>query len=419
MKRAKHKKKEESERLKGLKEKMDLDSDLLFVSDDEEEVVEMKRVKIPKLVYRISAILVVVIFGLIIWMNMDKITSGNFGSWLKVKLMGTGMGDGYPLEIMGTNVETGNFFSYEGNAIVLSDTAFSMYSSSGKSVFDDVRHSFNNPTMKSSGNYCLLYNQSGSSYIIQNGADTSLTGSTDYDITTGAIAPNGQFALALQNPEYASELSVYQKNGKVKYRYYFSSDYITAVTLNSNCTMGAVCTLNSVNGVITSKITVLDFNSEEPVAEYTSEDNMLIDIFWTSNNRIYAVGDSALVYGASDYVFNEYSYNDKYLTAYTFLNNKTAVSVSSYEYAGACDILVFDSGVEPVSMPTEQRVTSLSLYGSVIAALCPNEVIFYDNALGTELSKASAEADSKAIALANESTAYILGISEIKMVSAD
>lgn len=421
MKRAKHKKKiDRTEKFQKLKGKAEIESESIFQQDDEAPEAELNAVKIPKIVYRVSAILVVVIIALVFWMNMDKITSGNFGSWLKVKLMGTGIGDGYPMEIMGTSVETGNFLSYDGNAVVLSDTALSMYSSSGKSVFDGVRHSFNSPVMKSAGSCFLLYNQSGKDYLLQNGSDTVLTGRTDYDITTGAAAQNGEFALALQNDEYASELNVYNKSGKLKYTYSFSSEYITAVSLNSDCTMGAVCTINSIKGVVTSRITVLDFSSEEPLAQYSSQNNMLIDIFWSTNNRIYAVGDAGLVYAAtSDYSFSEYSYSDKYITAYNFLGTRAAISISSYEYAGACEILVFESGIEPVSMTTENRAVSLSLYGSVVAALCSNEVLFYDNALGTELSRADAGRDSRAVALSNESSAYVLGIGEINMVSAD
>ena len=49
-----------------------------------------------------------------------------------------------------------------------------------------------------------------------------------------------------------------------------------------------------------------------------------------------------------------------------------------------------------------------------MGALVNQQLILYDSSTGNELARADAGSDAKSIALANESTAYVLGVSEIR-----
>ena len=64
----------------------------------------------------------------------------------------------------------------------------------------------------------------------------------------------------------------------------------------------------------------------------------------------------------------------------------------------------------------EERVQALAVSGGSVGALVDQELILYDSTTGKELARENAGGDAKSVALANESTAYVLGVSEIRKV---
>lgn len=370
-----------------------------------------------KLIYILGIVLIVVAIFLMIWMNKDTFSMTESLDWIKTQTVGAGAGDGFPVQIKGTNITGMNFIGNDGDVAALSDTALTVLNSTGKEV-NSVRHSFDNPFMRHSEDSYILFNSGSSGYVVQIGNELPVSGTADSDISAAAVAKNGEYALGIQGREVASELDVYMKNGTKKYNYSFYDSYITAVSLNSDATKGAVCSISSDRGEMVSKITILDFNYTEPIAEYESRDNMLIDMLWGEKGRIYAVGDSALVIGSdSNYQFQEFSYSGKYLTAYSLENNRAYVSISGHEHTGACTIHMFSDNAAPVIMEAESRVESISPYGGAVGVLAGEQVIFYETVEGREIGRNTAGADVKAIALASESMAYALGISEIRAVT--
>ena len=69
----------------------------------------------------IGVLLVVLVLGLALWVNRESLTPENIWSWVQTQVMGAQGGDGYPVSITGSNVSQGNFTSYGGNAVVLSE----------------------------------------------------------------------------------------------------------------------------------------------------------------------------------------------------------------------------------------------------------------------------------------------------------
>jgi len=397
---------------------------------DDEDLKERQKVKrIPKAVYLSSLLLLLVLVGLAVYMNWGKFTPDTFGSWFKVQLMGTGTGDGYPVDINGNTVYERNFIHTDGNVALLSDTDFTVLNNTGKEVFK-VRHSFDNPALSARGGNYILYNSGNTDYMVQIGSDTTVTDQTDkspentqappdYPISAAAVAADGSYALAVQSAEYASTLRAYSKSGVNKFNFYLSDQYITSVSISPSGTMAVISTLGSDKGELTSKLMVLDFNSETPLSSYTSGDNMIVDVLWTDNQKILAVGDKAAVLcNTTGYEYTEYSYEGKLLTAYELGGDKAILSISGYEYAGACTVIAL-GGESALLQETEERVTSISSFAGTTALLTGDTILFYDSTTGQQMGTADAGKDIKAIALANESSVYLLGISQIRSVSAE
>lgn len=387
-----------------------------YDGEPEEEAGQKMGWQAPKAFYRAAVVLVVLVLGLALWVNRESLTPENIWSWVQTQVMGAQGGDGYPVSITGSAVSQGNFTSYGGNAVVLSDTAFTVLGPSGQGVFSQ-RHSLNQPVLKeAAGNY-LLYNQGSTGYLMASGTEVRLEDSAGQDILAGAVAANGRFALATQGKEGASDLTVYLENGEVQFTYSFAQDYITSLALSADGTSGIVCTVRSQGGELVSKVTVFQFDQADPVTQYESRDNLLLGASWGENGMLYAVGDSSLLWArASDLAFSEYSYQGRSPTAFRLEGGQAYVSISAYEHAGASTLLVFRDAGDPVEIQAEARIQALSVSGGTVGALIGQELVLYDASTGSELARADAGSDAQSIALSSESTAYVLGVSEVRRI---
>ena len=396
------------------------EAEAFFEYEDEEAEAageaRLKKMRVPKAVYRVVIILILLILGLALWINRSSLTLENITTWVKLQFVGEGQGDGFPVSITGSSVFASNFTSYGGDALILSDTALTMVDPTGKTGLS-LRHSLNQPAMRSAHGQTLLYNQGSTGYMVLSGTEVKLKGTAEREILFGVVAQNGRFALGLHGADGASELNVYQKDGSLQYTYAFAKDYITAIAMNYDGVYGAVCTVRSEKGELISKVTVFDFNQAEPLTSYETRDNLLIDAAWTESGDLYAVGDSALLLAKStDYVFREYSYDGRQLTAYRLDQSRAFLSISAYAHAGPCTLLVFRGENDPVRVESPERIVSLSVSGGTVGALVDGEAVFYDYSTGLEQGRADAGSDAKSIALSSERAAYVLGVSEIRTV---
>lgn len=382
----------------------------------EEGEERLKKIRVPKAVYRIALILLALVLGLAVWVNRDRLTLEHITSWVKLQFVGDSEGDGFPVSITGSSVAAGNFTAQNGEVSVLSDTSLTKLDVIGRSLLS-LRHSFSEPSLRTAGDMTLLYNQGSVGYMLLSGTRTIVNESAQRDILVGAVARNGRHALGTQGEDGASELDVYQRDGSLQFQYMFARDYITAAALNYDGTMGGVCTVRAEKGELVSRIVIFDFNRPDPVAEFEIKGNYLLDLYWTEGGDIYAVGDtSILLADSSRYEFTEYSYDGRRLTAYHFGQGRAFLSVSAYEHAGPSTLLVFHRKAEPVRIEAPERIVSVSSFGGTVAVLADATVLFYDFSTGAALGQVPAGSDAKSLALSSESLAFVLGVSEVRTV---
>ncbi len=390
---------------------------LEYEDEEERQDEELKKARVPKAVYRVAVILLALVLVLIVYLNREWLSPGNILNWARVQLMGSGEGEGFPVAITGTQVSALNFTASGDNVLILSNTALTQLDPSGKELLS-LSHGLAQPVLRSASGRTLLYNQGGTGYLVLSGTQTELDEESGGDILAGAVAPSGRYALGIRSEDGASELNVFLEDGSLQYRYVFSQDYITAVALDRSGTHGLVCSVHSAGGDIVSRMTVLDFSSEEPVAAFEAAGDLLFDACWTEGGELYAVGDAALFTAREgNFEFSEFNYGGRNLTAYGFAQGRAFVSVSPYAHGGSSTLMAFNGGGEPVQMEFAQRISALSVSGSTVGVLAGNEVIFSDYTTGTELGRCAAGSDARSVALKNESSAYVLGVSEVRTVA--
>lgn len=360
-------------------------------------------------------VLILAVIVSVLWVNRYSLTPANMRNWFQTKLLGVGIGDGYPVELTGSGAKLGNFFSYDGNCAVLSDTVLTVRNSTGDETVS-VRHSYNNPAMKEASSRFIVFNQGGEGYSTYSPEKGAEKFTASFTVAAADIAGNGNYGVITYPNDYASVLEVYNLDHELLYTYKFSDGYATALSLRADGFVGAVATVYTNHGELYSKITVLDFTKTSPVAEYIMNGDLVTSLHW-GGNSLYAVGDTKISVSDASYNFEDYSYEGKQLTAVAAEGNRMYISISGYSYAGASTLLIFDRSAEPLTIDLADRITDISAYGSVAAVLAGDMVHSFDALSGVELGDAQAGSDSQAIAMVDESRCYVLGAKEIRCVS--
>lgn len=374
---------------------------------------EKNHMHVSKSVYKIIAVLLAAALLLVVLENRESLTPGNIGNWIRTKAVGFGFGDGYPTDLTGSTADPGNFGALDGNVYVVSDTALTVMNGSAKELFS-VRHSYNNPAVSVSGGRYLLYNAGGTGYQVNTSSGTELEAVSESDITSAVMSESGKFALALQPADYAAELCVYMNDGTLQYNYKFADTYISAIALNRDGTCGAVASVTSKSGELLSRITVLDFSKEEPLAVYECSGNLILSLMWSATNRVIAIGDTQTLVSDAQFEFDTYDYEGRTVTAFGMSGSRAAVSVSNYAYGGNSTLLVFENNAKPTEIELPGRAEWISCLGTRAAVMLPESVISVDFSLGKLESNCDITADTKCVAIADESSVYLLGVREIR-----
>ena len=159
----------------------------LEVEETEGEKKRRQQRKVPQAVYRVALILLALILVLALWLNRANLNPENLLNWAKLQLTGEEVGDGFPVNFTGSQVQSGNFTVYNGGPLALSDTTLNLFSASGAQELA-LRHSLHNPVLCQSGSRFLLYNNGSTGYMTLSGPGVSVQGAEERAILAGAIA---------------------------------------------------------------------------------------------------------------------------------------------------------------------------------------------------------------------------------------
>ncbi len=375
--------------------------------------------RIPHWVYKIILILILCVLGMLIWFNRGNLTPSNVLEWVQNSVVGMGIGDGYPVKIAGNSVSVGNFKSVNKQAVVVSDTALTVLNSTAKEVISR-QHSFSQPVMKMNGSRALIYNLGGKGYQLESQSGTLVKENGQQNILAGALAANGRYALVTEADGYFGQLTAYTTENTPQSHYWFSEYYPTAAALSQDGTKAAVTGVSAKDGGLTSAVYLLDLNSGktvDPFAVYT--ENIMLDVNYCDDGTVVAVGDKlTAVINANQRTKTNFDYQGLQLDAYCVDASRTALSLSPYKDSASSKLVILDkTGKTTVSVNFKQNVKSVSLYGDTVAALTDGRVYFYSATTGISSGSCDAGSDAKAIALHDESSVYILGVSEIRLAN--
>lgn len=369
--------------------------------------------RLPKWVYAVLAILLATVLALLIWFGMDS--SSGIGQWFTGITVGNGQGDGYPTSIVGSTVSRGNFMTVNKQVVMVSDTALTVLNNSARQV-TNRQHSFQNPVLKAANSKYLIYHLGGSGFKIESNSGTVYSGNTDHNIIAGDIAQNGRYALITEVQGYPSALSVYLADHSLQYRYQFSEYYMTDISLNHDGTGAAVLGITAKEGSLVSAVYIFNFSNPEPVAVLTYDEVLMEKVVYLNNGTVAAIGDTvtSMINGKTGAKV-DYNYQSRKMTNYAVDNNRVALALTPYDNGSAGKVVILDSNAAEKSViESAGNINAVALYGDTAAILSGTQVTGYSASGGAAFGTVNAGSNAREIALADEATVYILGVSQVR-----
>ncbi|MCR5652273.1 MAG: DUF5711 family protein [Ruminococcus sp.] len=364
---------------------------------------------------------ILVVLGLIVFAiaNRENLTPEKISNWFRYEVLGS-HDTGYPVKVVGTTVNEGNFYCDKG-PVYVSDTAFESLSSTGNELCY-TRHSFSKPMLNCDGDNVIIYNLGGNGYAVgtKKGLGNLKSTKEDKYIITADINSQGDYCIVTQADGYLSKIFVYNKDNEQVYAYSFAQYYINAVALNSQGTGCVACGFSGDSGSLSGIAYVLDFTKEEPAGTFSIDENMVYRVEYLSSKKVCMVCSNSsfmLDIGSGD--LKQVDYGNMELTAFD-IDTDTDFLVLSLSRSGdgrLCSVEYIDSSGKVLKVnDTKRSIESMSLYKNQIAILDSGTCYFYDNE-GKKLGKAEAGNGAIAVRLDDIDTAYVLGINDIKKIT--
>lgn len=386
------------------------------LDDYEQEKTELSPKAVKKI---IIGVVVALLIGLIVFAfaNRDKLTWDNLSVWWNYEVLGTA-GKGYPVSIVGGDVEAGNFSVNQGRVAYASDTSFVTLNSTGGEV-NNVQLRYTKPVMKSAENKYLTFGLGETSYQIQSFDSKVYTGTAEGGIFAGDIASNGKYCFVIEGNGFYTELYAFNNGNNRIFKYSFSEYYINSVAINKNGTGCVASGVSNNNGEIKTGVYVLDFSKEEPVAKYEIEGDIVLDSKYVSGSRAVLVGGNAsYVVKVDDGSIATVDYGGKPLKNFCFAPNAGTftLALSKSGDGRSCSLITYnDSGESIASIDSSYGAQSLSTYKGTVAVLDGNMIYTYDSS-GSLRYSTFAGTGSKRLILCSDTEAFVLSVNQVRKI---
>lgn len=386
------------------------------LDDYEQEKTEISPQAVKKIILGVVIALVV---GLIVFAfaNRDKLTWDNLSVWWNYEVLGNA-GKGYPVNIVGSDVEAGNFSVNQGRVAYASDTSFVTLNTTGREV-NNVQLRYTKPVMKSAENKYLTFGLGETGYQIQSFDSKVYTGTAEGGIYAGDIASNGKYCFVTEGNGFYSELYAFDKNNNRIFKYSFSEYYINSVAINKSGTGCVAVGVSNNNGEIQTGVYVLEFSKDKPVAKYEIDGDFVIDSQYISASRaVLAGGNASYVVKVDEGKLTTVEYGGKPMKNYCF--NPSAgtfsLALSKSGDGRSCTLITYnDSGDKVAEADNNYGAESLSTYKGTIATLDGNMIYAYDSA-GNLRYSCYAGTGAKRIILCSDTEAFVLSVNQVRKI---
>lgn len=275
-------------------------------------------------------------------------------------------GSGYPVEAPGGQVQ--GMYSSSSELVVVNETNLFLYSASG-SQDENILHRMTNPQVVTRGNMVLSYDRGGRSYAAYNRSTAFAAAQLDDPIRCADITANGEMAIATQQDGAKSVVTLYDRDQKVQMQWQSTTVNVSAVALSDDANLLAVSGLYVENGVLKSRLTILQGNRQ--VGEKILEDQMILDLRVVGNQVMGVTDQGVFLCDKEGTLRGNYLVQDQPLAGFALHDGGAVLMVGDYEQNRQYTLLTIDNDCSTVRgrAIVRENLQSLKVQGNTILVL--------------------------------------------------
>lgn len=267
-----------------------------------------------------------------------------------------------------------------GNGMALASTnSLQLLDASGWSVARQV-YSMKTPALVTSNQLAAAFDVGGTEVCT-----ASLNGGTaevpnTETVITATMNQNGWLALCTEATGYKGRVTVYNDKQKAVYQWNSGEGYLLSARISpDNRYLAALCA--APDG---SVVHMFSLSSEDEQANYTVAGNLLIDMDWLENDRLFLLSQKGCaVIDRGGEMKGSYDFGGLYLTDYSFGGDDYAVlMLGKYRTGGTGSLTAIGSDCKLIGQTEiDSELLSLSCGGKTVAALCQDGLKVFTQSL--------------------------------------
>ena len=302
--------KKTSGRLK--KEKKAVDAEILAIS---------RLFKYSKL---ITALLAVIFLLSMLSFRRKDITVENFQylmRFMEISSTTYNKNQNYRKIVYSTDTEI-TFSGFRGDFVVANSSALNIYNLSGNNILSEFNY-INNPVIKSSEKYLLVYDLGGYNYAIFNSFSKLYEETTEYPITGAAISDDGTYVIVTQTQEYRSAIYVYDDGFRYVGRM-LSNKLIMDIDIKKDGSEILIASAYNEEGDFYTEIMTWNPRVADEIKKFQVNDLMPVSAGYNSNGGCNIICDNRILFCDNNF---------ELAGTYMYKNKVPERGFSGYEYA--------------------------------------------------------------------------------------
>jgi len=377
------------------------------------DVVQLrKRRKQRKLFFKCMLVMIVLVFGGLIYATRDK-------WYAKLEQIGT-------RNISGMNTETDGEFMLKvsggveyhadfvnNDLFVLCDKYLYIYGTDGE-LKDSRQHAYSNAVMKTNHNKVLTYSFNGTMFRVDNKNKMLYENDMKQPIWFAVLSEDGYAAVVTESETYACRLSVFDAAGKLIYTRE-CVERLTDVSFvgSTGCIFS---TIGAENGEIVTVLQYIQFNDSEVHWITNPLPTLGWHLYTAKDGGAFVIGDTkAAYYDNTGALISTYDYNGT-LTDCDCENNQAAVLLHNEDRRQSTLLLFSDENSSPVSVSFDSICKNVRITDNTVYLLDVGTIRSY-SFYGTEISTLKVNDVFDGI-LRNGKYFYLLGYDRIQRINA-
>lgn len=324
----------------------------------------------------------------------DRLNVDNIKRWFHYRslvLSDSGQAESFPYD--GDLTDT--FASLDGDLLVCSRNAISLYSGSGtRYVSQSV--SMDNPVVDTNGSLAVVYDAGGDELYVLGQRQLVWTAEGLESILSAHLNRNGQLTVVTQSGGYRGKVTVYDTTYQPMVSVNLSSAFVMDAALSDDGKTLSILTVGQEDGTFSSTLSLYTLNtagSGDFIPDLTSslEGNVIIATRHTAD-YVWSLGDQGL--DITDHKGGTLSidWSNRYLKRYTLDGDNFAAALLGLYRAGSqAELCTVDGDGHRRTVEYSEQVLSLAAAGRYVAVLTgdrldiyTSDLTLYDSLEGTQ-----------------------------------